>query len=190
MVSPILGPVSLQPHPSRRQPIPLQPAALDLIIIQLFNVIIDVLVGLVPILGDFLDNLFKSNLRNLTLLEDWLLSSHGTAARYHILLMPDGGDFLPPPKTHKAGSGGGWSRGWFGSSQRNEEEDERERERVRGKVDKTRRMRRDEGEFWGNEPVRVPAEAAGAMPAPGSRAGPSGATRSQRATGPVQEGLD
>jgi hypothetical protein len=33
------------------------------------NIVIDFIVGLVPILGDFLDNLWKANLRNLELLE-------------------------------------------------------------------------------------------------------------------------
>ena len=33
------------------------------------NVVIDGLIGMLPVLGDILDTLFKSNLRNLGLLE-------------------------------------------------------------------------------------------------------------------------
>lgn len=91
--------------------------------------------------------------------------------------MPDGGEFLPEPKAAK----GKWSKGWFGSG-RDEEDEEREAERVRGKVQKTRRMRRDEGQEWGGVPVGVDER---------TRTGPSGVTRSQRAgQEPVAEGLD
>lgn len=103
--------------------------------------------------------------------------------------MPDGGDFLPPPKKQNKGS---WSKGWFGSTAHAEEDEERQREKVGGRVQKTRRMRRDEGEEWINTPVGVPVpdpvynEGVGA-----TRAGPSGSSRSQRAGQvPVQEGLD
>ena len=104
---------------------------------QLFNVILDVIVGIVPIIGDLIDNLFKSNLRNLALLEDWLLTSK-EAERYHILIMPDGAEYLPKPK-----SASSWSS-WFGASG-SAAEDVRERERRDGRVTKTRRMRKDEG---------------------------------------------
>ena len=36
---------------------------------QLLTVIIDIAVGIVPVLGDYLDYLFKANLRNLETLE-------------------------------------------------------------------------------------------------------------------------
>jgi hypothetical protein len=152
---------------------------------QLLNVIIDVFVGIIPILGDFLDNLFKSNLRNLALLEDWLLTGNVATAKYHILLMPDGGDFLPPPKKHAKGK---WSKGWFGSTANAEMDEERDRERVRGKVEKTRRMRRDEGEDWGTTPVSSGVRDPVYEDVP-TGAGPSGASRSQRAGQvPVQPG--
>jgi hypothetical protein len=100
--------------------------------------------------------------------------------------MPDGGDFLPPPKKQKTGK---WSKGWFGSTAHAEEDEERQREKVGGRVEKTRRMRRDEGEDWGATAVLVP-DAVYAESTPAS-AGPSKATRSQRAGQvPLQEGLD
>ncbi|EIW72184.1 hypothetical protein M231_01843 [Tremella mesenterica] len=102
---------------------------------MLLNVILDVIIGFVPLFGDVLDNLFKSNLRNLSLLEEWLLSAP-SAQKYHILLMPDGGEFLPKPKTSSA-----WSS-WFSGTSVDEV---RERERMEGRVYKTRRMGKDEG---------------------------------------------
>ncbi|WVR09575.1 hypothetical protein IAU60_006645 [Kwoniella sp. DSM 27419] len=108
---------------------------------MLLNVVIDIVVGLVPLLGDFLDNLFKSNLRNLNLLEQWLLTSEVAKRRYHILLMPEGTtDFIPKPKTAR------FSTSWFGGGRHAEQDQERERERMTGNVRKTRRMGRDEGE--------------------------------------------
>ncbi|WVQ74347.1 hypothetical protein IAR50_003947 [Cryptococcus sp. DSM 104548] len=106
---------------------------------MLFNVIIDVLVGIVPLIGDFIDNLFKSNLRNLALLETWLLTSPAANRQYHILLMPESGEFLPVPKAAGAG--------WFGrgGKGRTQEDEERDRERTTGKVRKTRRMGKEEG---------------------------------------------
>jgi len=127
---------------------------------MLLNVLLDVLVGLVPLLGDFLDNLFKSNLRNLALLEEWLLNppANSRARNYHILLMPESNEFLPKPKT-KAG----W--GWFGGSGPGDvEESEREKEVRTGKVRATRRMGREEGGpvgvpvGGGGEPVRDPLD--------------------------------
>ena len=125
---------------------------------KLFNVILDVIVGIVPIIGDLIDNLFKSNLRNLALLEEWLLTST-EAERYHILIMPDGAEYLPKPK-----SASSWSS-WFGASG-SAAEDVRERERRDGRVTKTRRMRKDEG-----------AESAYANSA--SSSGPSSGTRAR-----------
>ncbi|OXB35334.1 hypothetical protein J007_04960 [Cryptococcus neoformans] len=109
---------------------------------MLLNVLIDCVVGIVPLIGDFLDNLFKSNLRNLSLLEDWLLTSHTATRSYHILLMPTTTDFMPKPKASK------FSSSWFGGGHgKFEEDEERERERTTGKVRQTRRMGRDEGEI-------------------------------------------
>lgn len=109
---------------------------------MLLNVLIDCVVGIVPLIGDFLDNLFKSNLRNLSLLEDWLLTSPTATRSYHILLMPTTTDFMPKPKASK------FSSSWFGGGHgKSEEDEERERERTTGKVRQTRRMGRDEGEI-------------------------------------------
>ncbi|BEI84254.1 hypothetical protein CcaverHIS002_0408580 [Cutaneotrichosporon cavernicola] len=105
---------------------------------MIINVLLDIVVGIIPIIGDILDNLWKANLRNLALLEDWLL----TAPEYHILLMPDSNTYLPEPRK----PGGRWNA-WFGPTGKREAEDERERERTTGKVRRTRRMARDEGEY-------------------------------------------
>ncbi|KAK8853364.1 hypothetical protein IAR55_004068 [Kwoniella newhampshirensis] len=137
------------------------------------NVIIDVVVGFVPLIGDFIDNLFKSNLRNLALLEEWLLTSPIATEKYHILLMPEGGtDFIPRPKHSR------FSTSWFGGgSGKTAEDEERERERTTGKVRATRRMERDEGD-------KVPAAAA----APGTSTGTRSRTR--RGGDPVMDPLD
>ncbi|TIB37146.1 hypothetical protein E3P86_02292 [Wallemia ichthyophaga] len=66
------------------------------------NVVFDVLVGLVPWVGAFFDFLFKANLRNLNLVEQWLLSSDSSAHQHRIVLMPKE-RFLPkrsPPDAH------------------------------------------------------------------------------------------
>jgi hypothetical protein len=109
------------------------------------NVILDVLVGLVPIIGDFLDNLFKSNLRNLALLETWLLTAPA-AKRYHILLMPDG-DFMPRQSKRSGFTS------WFGSGQPSAENLAREKEIRTGKVRVTRRMAKEEGGVVISEPL-------------------------------------
>ncbi|KAF8699898.1 hypothetical protein RHS03_06735, partial [Rhizoctonia solani] len=57
---------------------------------MIVNVVIDLFIGIVPFFGDALDVLFKANLRNLDLLEDWLLKD----APYRIALMPNR-EFLP-----------------------------------------------------------------------------------------------
>lgn len=79
------------------------------------------------ILGDVLDNLFKSNLRNLALLEDHLLRQK----QHTILLMPQGGAFLPKPASAKHSF---WGRGKA-----------KEKRRV-PKADRSRRMEAWEGE--------------------------------------------
>ncbi|ORY31667.1 hypothetical protein BCR39DRAFT_571208 [Naematelia encephala] len=108
----------------------------QILMYMILNVLADVFVGLIPLLGDFLDNLFKSNLRNLALVENWLLESHPTssAARYHILLMPVSDEFLPRPK----------AAGWFAGGKKVDEVVEEERRT--GRVRKTRRMGKHEGQ--------------------------------------------
>ncbi|KAG8689572.1 hypothetical protein FRC08_010885, partial [Ceratobasidium sp. 394] len=61
-----------------------------ILIRMMINVVVDMFIGMVPVLGDALDVLFKANLRNLALLEDWLLKD----APYKITLMPKK-EFLP-----------------------------------------------------------------------------------------------
>ncbi|CEL60359.1 hypothetical protein RSOLAG1IB_09577 [Rhizoctonia solani AG-1 IB] len=63
---------------------------LAVLIRMIINVVIDLFIGIVPFFGDALDVLFKANLRNLDLLEDWLLKG----APYRISLMPNK-EFLP-----------------------------------------------------------------------------------------------
>jgi hypothetical protein len=115
-------------------------------------VIADVLVGIVPLIGDFLDNLFKSNLRNLALLETWLLTDP-SAQMYHILLMPESNDFVPKPKSATR-----FSTSWFGGGSSTAEDAERERERETGKIRATRRMGRDEGEVKEGKGTRSRAD--------------------------------
>ncbi|ORX89694.1 hypothetical protein K493DRAFT_174600, partial [Basidiobolus meristosporus CBS 931.73] len=43
-----------------------------LIGLMVLNVVVDAVIGLVPFVGDFLDVLFKANIYNLALLENWL----------------------------------------------------------------------------------------------------------------------
>lgn len=117
--------------------------------LQIVNVLLDTAVGVIPFIGDILDNLWKANLRNLALLEDWLLSARPPADSYHILLMPDTNVYLPEPK--KAGR---WNA-WFGPTGKREAEDELDRERVSGVVRRTRRMNRDEGEYAFGAKVRA-----------------------------------
>lgn len=73
-----------------------------------------------------LDNLWKSNIKNLGLLEDHLLRQK----RHTVLLMPKGGDFIPKPKRSFWGGGG---RGAAG-------------QRKPPKADRSRRMEAWEGE--------------------------------------------
>ncbi|KAF8605693.1 hypothetical protein BDV93DRAFT_543309 [Ceratobasidium sp. AG-I] len=57
---------------------------------MIINVVVDMFLGIIPFIGDLFDVLFKANLRNLDLLEDWLLKD----ASYRIALMPKK-EFLP-----------------------------------------------------------------------------------------------
>ncbi|KAK4683907.1 hypothetical protein P7C73_g6303, partial [Tremellales sp. Uapishka_1] len=139
---------------------------------MLLNTLADILVGIVPLIGDFLDNLFKSNLRNLALLEDWLLSSSSAQSkRYHILLMPaETTDFIPKPKT-----GSRFSTSWFGGGAASPEDAERERERTTGTLRATRRMGRNEGD----------GQFGASVPGPNN-----GKTRQRGRRDPVVEPLD
>jgi len=82
---------------------------------MVINVVIDLVLGITPILGDILDALFKSNLRNLALLEEWLLTgSH----EFSIQVTPSD-EFLPKKSAYSKGSGGFaglFSRGNNGTS--------------------------------------------------------------------------
>jgi len=106
---------------------------------QFLNVIIDVVVGIVPIIGDALDVWFKSNLKNLDILEKWLLDEQSQGSRYHILLMPDIPEFIPPLNKVKSER-----KRWFGGGIGDEEILARTTEVKTGKVRKTRRMGREE----------------------------------------------
>jgi len=97
--------------------------------------LLDMVVGIVPIIGDVVDNWFKSNLRNLGLLEAWLLTDP-LAQKHHILLMPESDDFIPGPRSK-------W-KGWFGGKTDRREEEFRRQETLTGRVRKTRRMGREE----------------------------------------------
>lgn len=129
---------------------------LQLIGWMVLNVLIDIVCGIVPIVGDFLDNLFKSNLRNLALLEEWLLSSEPRPSMFHILLMPETTDFIPSTKKPASGS-------WFGGGKKSAQAESRAKDWARGRVDKTRRMGREEGELWAG---RVPPVPSASTPGP------------------------
>lgn len=121
--------------------------------LQVLNVIADVLVGVVPIIGDLLDNLFKSNLRNLDMLEKWLLDETSQASKYHILLMPDVPEFIPNVAKVKSER-----RGWFGHGGVDPEELAARTEEVKsGRVRRTRRMGKEEC---------IPVGAGGTIPKP------------------------
>jgi hypothetical protein len=116
--------------------------------------VLDVVVGIVPIIGDMLDNWFKSNLRNLALLETWLLTDR-YAGKYHILLMPESQDFIPVSKSKHGRFGS-----FFGGNSKADDAPElraREAEVLTGKVRKTRRMGKEEGLIG----VSVPAGGVG-----------------------------
>lgn len=133
---------------------------------------IDTVIGsIVPILGDYLDYLFKANLRNLETLENCLLDSPN-AAQYHILLMPAASsshkaDFIPAPPTKPRFGNLSWG------SKVSAEQAESAKRASQGR---TRRMLRDEGYAV---PVPAPAYAAtdggydatGTAPAPEASAG-------------------
>jgi hypothetical protein len=56
---------------------------------QLLNVIIDAVIGIVPFIGDVLDVAFKSNVRNLRLLESHLSKSQKKVRLSRLLFAPD-----------------------------------------------------------------------------------------------------
>jgi Domain of unknown function (DUF4112) len=53
---------------------------------MLFNLLVDLLVGALPVAGDIFDVAWRGNLRNLALLEHWLERPHQTRARSMALL--------------------------------------------------------------------------------------------------------
>ncbi|KAK9763674.1 hypothetical protein K7432_009430 [Basidiobolus ranarum] len=48
---------------------------------MLLNVVIDAVIGLVPFIGDILDVMYKANIYNLELLENWLAKNDTTFVR-------------------------------------------------------------------------------------------------------------
>jgi hypothetical protein len=54
---------------------------------MLFNVALDLVLGTVPVLGDMFDLAWRSNLRNLALLERWLERPHETGRRSAALFL-------------------------------------------------------------------------------------------------------
>lgn len=69
---------------------------ITLLAMMIFNILLDCFLGLIPILGDALDVAFKANLRNLRLLEDYLISNDGKCGAGHFnLIFPPSTEFLP-----------------------------------------------------------------------------------------------
>lgn len=80
---------------------------------MVLNVIIDCAIGLLPIVGDLLDVAFKSNLRNLTLLESHLLERNGVCSTgsFSILIPPSDQFITPKLKSgHNSSNWKWWSR--------------------------------------------------------------------------------
>ena len=48
----------------------------EIVIRMVYNLIIDMIVGSIPLIGDLFDAAFKANLKNLRLLEDYLAQNH------------------------------------------------------------------------------------------------------------------
>ncbi len=73
---------------------------LSLLLWMLVNVVVDCIIGIVPLLGDALDVLFKANLRNLRLLEDHLYESRGRCgAGVFYIQFPPNDVFLTPGRS-------------------------------------------------------------------------------------------
>ncbi|CAG8538552.1 9534_t:CDS:2 [Gigaspora rosea] len=68
-----------------------------------FNVFVDFMLGLVPVLGDFIDFLYMANIRNAILLEEFLVDR----AKNRSVVMEDGSVEVlqPPDKPEKAAPG-------------------------------------------------------------------------------------
>lgn len=65
------------------------------VLLRMFaNIVVDVLVGTVPLLGDLLDAGFKANLRNLQLLERYIARPRETRTRSLMLLLALGAALL------------------------------------------------------------------------------------------------
>ncbi|ORX99342.1 hypothetical protein K493DRAFT_313276 [Basidiobolus meristosporus CBS 931.73] len=54
---------------------------ITLIGMMLLNIFIDALIGMIPAVGDFLDVVYKANVYNLQLLENWLAKNDATFVR-------------------------------------------------------------------------------------------------------------
>lgn len=65
--------------------------------IQFINIVVDCFLGIIPIVGDALDVAFKSNLRNLRLLEEHLIKTNGVCgAGTFSFQFPPTNEFMPP----------------------------------------------------------------------------------------------
>ncbi|KAJ2558957.1 molecular chaperone [Coemansia sp. RSA 1933] len=74
------------------------------IVTQMFiNIAIDFAVGLVPILGDIVDMLFKANMRNYSLVKDYVEKRQGEAAAMQLEAGMANG-YIPPQHPHTAAS--------------------------------------------------------------------------------------
>jgi len=50
---------------------------LDLLLKMFMHVLIDCVIGIIPVLGDIIDVLYKSNIYNMNILETWLKQKYG-----------------------------------------------------------------------------------------------------------------
>lgn len=79
---------------------------------MILNVVIDCLVGLIPIVGDLLDLAFQSNLRNLVLLEAHLLQTHGECSQGSFsILIPPSNKFIPDSRSTASSGNSFWRFG-------------------------------------------------------------------------------
>lgn len=89
----------------------------------MINIVVDCVIGFIPVVGDILDVAFKANLRNLRLMEDHLISTKGQCvAGQFKLSFPPSNVFLPessPQSQHPMPS---LSSGWFGFGSGNRQE--------------------------------------------------------------------
>lgn len=55
----------------------------ELVSKMMFNIVFDFLIGLVPVIGDIMDIMYKCNTKNAILLEDYLYKRHRKANDAH-----------------------------------------------------------------------------------------------------------